>query len=73
MEGERLIRLRDVARILGGISAKTVRRMISAGLLPVPVYVGRTPMLCESEVGAAIERLKQKRKVNHDRNHLQAE
>jgi predicted DNA-binding transcriptional regulator AlpA len=45
----------------GGISVKTVRRKIASGEFPQPVYVGRTPMLCLSEVIAAIERLKAER------------
>jgi predicted DNA-binding transcriptional regulator AlpA len=61
METDRLIPLAEVGRMLGGVSTKTVRRKIAAGELPQPVYVGRTPMLCVSDVVAAIERLKQER------------
>ncbi len=61
MEADRLVPLRVVAEMLGGISVKTVRRMIAAGALPEPVYVGRTPMLFLSEVVAAIERLRTQR------------
>jgi predicted DNA-binding transcriptional regulator AlpA len=61
MENDRLIRLRTVGEMLGGISEKTVRRKIAAGELPLPVYVGRTPMLLLSEVIAATERLKAER------------
>lgn len=61
MEADWLIPLRTVAEMLGGISVKTVRRMIAAGALPEAVYVGRTPMLFLSEVVAAIERLRTKR------------
>lgn len=63
VESERLVRLREVGHRLGDVSSKTVRRMIAAGQLPAPVYVGRTPMLCESEIDAAIERFKQQRKA----------
>lgn len=61
MEADRLIPLHRVAEMLGGISVKTVRRMIAAGALLEPVYVGRTPMLFLSEVVAAIERLRTQR------------
>jgi predicted DNA-binding transcriptional regulator AlpA len=61
MENDRLIRLRSVGEMYGGISVKTVRRKIEAGELPQPVYVGRTPMLFESEVMASIERLRRER------------
>ena len=61
MENDRLLRLRAVAEMFGGISVKTIRRKIAARELPEPVYVGRTPMLCLSEVMAAIERLKTQR------------
>jgi predicted DNA-binding transcriptional regulator AlpA len=62
MEPERLIPLGEVGRILGRRSEKTVRRMISAAILPKPVYIGRTPMLCQSDVFGLIEKLKQERK-----------
>jgi len=61
MEADRLVQLRTVAEMWGGISVKTVRRMIAAGSLPNAVYVGRTPMLFLSEVVAAIERLRTQR------------
>ncbi len=61
MEADRLVPLRVVAEMLGGISVKTVRRMIAAAALPEAVYVGRTPMLFLSEVIAAIERLRTQR------------
>jgi predicted DNA-binding transcriptional regulator AlpA len=65
MESDRLIRLPEVGELLGHVSAKTIRRKIAAGELPQPVYVGRTPMLCISDVIAAIERLKEQRKTRH--------
>src|SRR6266480_4079595 len=58
MENDRLVRLRSVGEMFGGVSVKTVRRKIAARELPKPVYVGRTPMLFLSEVIAAIERLR---------------
>ena len=61
MENDRLVRLRFVSEMFGGISVKTVRRKIAARELPEPVYVGRTPMLFLSEVIAAIERLRTQR------------
>ena len=61
MESDRLKPLQAVGEMLGGISVKTVRRMIASGALPQPVYVGRTPMLFLSEVLAAIERLRTQR------------
>jgi hypothetical protein len=61
MEAERLIPLVEVGRILGGRSAKTVRRMIARAELPKPVYVGRTPMLLLSDVLAYIECLRTNR------------
>lgn len=61
MEADRLVPLRTVAEMLGGISVKTVRRMIAAGALREAVYVGRTPVLFLSEVVAAIERLRTQR------------
>lgn len=63
METDRLISFLEVGRILGGRSGKTVRRMIADGKLPKPVYVGRTPMLCLSEVVEFIEKLKENRKA----------
>ncbi len=61
MEPERLVPLREVGKILGNISVKTVRRKIAAGELPRPVRIGRIPMLCLSELAAAIEKLKAQR------------
>src|SRR5882724_6997564 len=61
MENDRLIRLRSVGEMYGGVSVKTVRRKIAAHELPQPVYVGRTPMLPLSDVVAVIERLKMQR------------
>lgn len=62
METERLIPLGEVGRILGGRSEKTVRRMIAGEILPKPVYIGRTPMLCLSDVVGLIDKLRQERK-----------
>jgi len=68
MTTDALITLAGVGQMLGGKSTKTIRRLIAAGILPAPVYIGRAPMLCVSDVTALIERLKQERKerVYHD-------
>jgi predicted DNA-binding transcriptional regulator AlpA len=63
MEADRLISYSEVGRMLGGRSVKTVRRMVAAGELPKPVYLGRTPMLFLSDIVVYIETLKEKRKV----------
>jgi predicted DNA-binding transcriptional regulator AlpA len=60
---ERLISLRDAAALLGGISVRTVRRRIAAGVLPQPVYLGRKPTFVLSELLQVIEQLKAKRKA----------
>ena len=61
MEADRLIKFKEAGSMLGGVSSKTIRRKIAEGLLPQPVYIGRTPMLCMSDVTALIEKLKQQR------------
>jgi predicted DNA-binding transcriptional regulator AlpA len=61
METDRLISLRVVGQMLGGVCVRTVRRRIATGELPRPVYFGRTPMLSLLEVTAVIEELKRKR------------
>jgi predicted DNA-binding transcriptional regulator AlpA len=61
MENDRLLCLAQVGQMLGEVSVKTVRRMIAAGVLPPPLYPGRSPMLCLSDVLSFIEKLKQKR------------
>ncbi len=58
---ERLVCFKEAAEMLGRISVRTVRRMIAAGLLPQPVYVGRKPMFILSELQAVIEALKAQR------------
>jgi hypothetical protein len=66
MMTDALITLAGAGLMLGGRSAKTIRRLIAAKILPAPVYIGRTPMLCVSDVTALIERLKEKRKGRDD-------
>lgn len=46
----RLLSTNDVAALLG-VSARTVRRLVSSGQLR-PVYVGRLPRFTEQEVEA---------------------
>ena len=59
--GERLVSLTETADMLGGVSVKTVRRMIAAGDLPPAVKVMSCTKLPLSEVLGCIERLKSKR------------
>ena len=63
-----LISLERAAFMLGGISVKSVRRMISSGQLPPAVKVLSRPKLALSEVIAAIENLKAKRKSGGMKN-----
>ena len=58
---ERLIDLEEVARLLGGVSTRSVRRLIARGDLPRPVKVLSSPRLYFSDVLAYFERLKVKR------------
>jgi predicted DNA-binding transcriptional regulator AlpA len=59
--GELLLSLEEVGRMLGGISTKTVRRRIAEGLLPQPVKEGKFSRLFHSDVAAVIEKLKRER------------
>ncbi len=61
MSSERLVSLGDTAEMFGGVSVRTVRRMIAAGELPSPVKVMSCTKLPLSEVLSCIERLKNKR------------
>lgn len=61
MSSERLISLNEAADRFGGVSVKTVRRLIAAGELPPPVKVMSCTTLPLSEVLDCIERLKNKR------------
>ena len=58
---ERLIDFKEVARLLGNISERTVRRLIAAGELPKPVKVLSVPRLYRSDVLGYLQRLKDKR------------
>jgi len=60
-ENERLLDLEEVARLLGGISTRSVRRLIARGDLPRPVKVLSSPRLYFSDVLAYFERLKTRR------------
>jgi predicted DNA-binding transcriptional regulator AlpA len=58
---ERLLDLNEVAQLLGGISTRSVRRLIARGDLPPPVKVLSSPRLCYSDILSYFERLKAKR------------
>jgi len=60
-EEDRLVDFAEVARMLGDISERSVRRLISKGELPCPVKVLSSPKLYLSDVLAYFERLKLKR------------
>jgi len=61
MSNERLVSLGETADRLGGVSVRTVRRIIAAGELPAAVKVMSSTKLPLSEVLNYIERLKKKR------------
>ena len=58
---ERLLDLDEVAKLLGGISTRSVRRLIAQGDLPRPVKVLSSPRLYYSDIATYLEGLKQKR------------
>ena len=58
---DRLIDFEEVARMLGDISERSVRRLIAKGELPQPVKVLSSPKLYLSDVLAYFGRLKLKR------------
>ena len=58
--GDRLMRIDDVAEVLG-ISRRTVWRLIAQAELPAPVKVLGSSRIAESELGQYIERLKRER------------
>ncbi len=60
-EEDRLVDFEEVARILGGISQRSVRRLIAKADLPQPVKVLSSPKLYMSDVATYLERLKAKR------------
>lgn len=64
MNSERLVSLIETAQMLGGVSVKTVRRMIAAGVLPPTVKVMSCSTLPLSEVLGCIERLKEHRRTD---------
>jgi len=59
--GERLLDLEEVAKLLGGISTRSVRRLIARGDLPKTVKVLSAPRLYYSDVMGYLDGLKQKR------------
>jgi len=64
VSSERLVSLNETAEMFGGVSVKTVRRMIAAGELPPTVKVMSCVKLPLSEVETCIERLKARRSSN---------
>ncbi len=61
---DRLMSLEEVAEKLGGISTRSVRRLIAKGDLPEPVKVLASPRLYHSDVMTYLDNLKQKRNQN---------
>jgi predicted DNA-binding transcriptional regulator AlpA len=59
--GDSLISLEEAGRMLGGVSAKTVRRRIAEGILPKGVKEGKFRRLFRSDIVALIEKLKRER------------
>jgi len=57
-EDDRLVDFAEVARMLGDISERSVRRLIAKGELPQPVKVLSSPKLYLSDVLAYFGRLK---------------
>jgi predicted DNA-binding transcriptional regulator AlpA len=62
MIADQLISLKEVGRMLGGVSEKSVRRLIASGALPQPLKVLSIPTEAKSDVLAYIETLKAKRR-----------
>jgi predicted DNA-binding transcriptional regulator AlpA len=60
-EEDRLMDLEEVAKMLGNISTRSVRRLMARGDLPKAVKVLSSPRLYHSDIVAYLERLKQKR------------
>lgn len=60
VEADRLLDLEAVGALLS-VSRREVYRLMSRGVLPQPVKIGRSSKLPESEVAAYIEKLKQAR------------
>ncbi len=56
-----LLNYSEVARRLGGISEKSVRRLIAKGDLSQPVKILSVPTIPESELAKYIETQKEKR------------
>jgi hypothetical protein len=55
---DRLVDLVEAGQVLGGICARTVKRLIARGILPKPVKVTRTPMLYWSDIQKYLAELK---------------
>lgn len=50
--------LAQVAKMLGGVSTRTIKRAIERGELPTPTRIGGTWMMLADELQAALERNK---------------
>lgn len=61
-EMDYLIDFKEVARRIGGISVRSVYRLIASHELPESVHVLSKPCLYASDVSVYLERLKAKRK-----------
>lgn len=59
---DHLIDFREVARLLGDVSERSVRRLIARGDLPQPVKVLSSPRLYHSDIRTYLDRLKTKRR-----------
>lgn len=49
----KFLRKRAVAERYGGVTARTIERMVADGRLPKPVYRGRFPLWGEAELDAS--------------------
>jgi excisionase family DNA binding protein len=65
MIADTLLTYKEVARRLGGICTKTVKRMVQSGELPPAVQVRKVPTIPESELAQFIEQMKNKRGEKH--------
>ena len=63
MNPDRLLKLSEIADRLGGISERSVRRLIASGTLPKPIKVLSVPMILASEFDEFLERAKAKRQI----------
>lgn len=64
-EGDRLLDFAEVAHLLGGISIRSVYRLIAKHDLPDPVKVLSSPRLYASDVSNYLQNLKNNRRQFH--------